>query len=103
MSYEIEGKLHLIKATEDIKGFQKREFVIETESNYPQLVKFEFTKDKCILLDSFKVGQTVKVGFNINGREWNGKFFVNLQAWRIQILADAAPTVAVEDKGDLPF
>lgn len=66
-------------------GFTKRELVITTDadSKYPQAVKFEVTKDKCAELGKFKVGQPVTVYFNLRGNEYNGKYFVNLQAWRI--------------------
>ena len=54
--------------------FQKREFVLSTETNtpYPQHVSFQVTQDKCSLLDNFSEGEEVKVQFNLRGREWNG-------------------------------
>ncbi len=42
----------------------------------------EFVKDKVALLDRFRPGQRVKVGFEIRGNENNGKFYVSLSAWR---------------------
>lgn len=66
-------------------GFQKREFVITTNETYPQPIKMEFIKDKCALLDMYKVGQDVTVGFNLRGSYYEPKdsYFVNLQAWKI--------------------
>lgn len=64
-------------------GFQKREFVVTTSEQYPQDIKMEFIKDKCALLDKYKVGQDVTVGFNLRGNEFNDKYYVNLQAWKI--------------------
>jgi len=44
-------------------------------------------KDKIGLLDSYAVDDRVCVSFNIRGNEWQGRHYVNLQAWRLQNLA----------------
>ena len=86
MSYDFTGRLHRIFDTEQIKDtFQKREFVVEEAGGqYPNVVKFELTQDRCTLIDEFKEGDEVTVSFDLSGRAWNDKFFTNLRAWRIQ-------------------
>ncbi len=85
MALEIEGKLFRKFDTMQIKAdFSKREFVIETTEQYSQKVKFELTKDKCALLDNYNEGDNIKVHFNLRGSEWQGKFLVNLQAWKLE-------------------
>ncbi len=85
MALEIEGKLYKKFDTQQIKAdFSKREFVIETTENYSQKIKFELTKEKCALLDNYNEGDNIKVHFNLRGSEWQGKFLVNLQAWRLE-------------------
>ncbi len=86
MSFEIEGKLLKIFPTESkTASFQAREFVLEIESgNYPQVIKFQLTQDKCAVLDNYAEGQQAKVHFDLRGREWNGKYLTNLNAWRIE-------------------
>lgn len=85
MSYEVSGKLKVKQDTQTFSsGFEKREFVVTTQEQYPQDIKLEFVKDKCSLLDSYAIGQDVKVSFNLRGNEYNGKYYVNLQAWRIE-------------------
>lgn len=64
-------------------GFTKREFVITTEDKYPQDVQFELHKDKTSLIDGISKGQMVTVSFDVRGREWKGRYFVNLAAWKI--------------------
>lgn len=96
-SFEIIGRLHKKYDTENKTAtFQAREFVIETSSgNYPQMVKFQLTQDRCSLLDPFEEGNEIKVYFDLRGREWNGKYFTNLNAWRIETAESAqmaAPT-----------
>ncbi len=84
MEYEIEGSIKAIMDTQTFdSGFTKREFVITTEEKFPQDVKLETIKDKTALLDGFSEGQRVKASFNIRGNEYKGKYYVNLQAWKI--------------------
>jgi len=81
---EVTGTIKLIEETQTFEsGFSKREFVVTTSEQYPQDIKLEFTKDKCSILDKYKEGQDVTVGFNLRGNEYNGKYYVNLQAWKI--------------------
>ncbi len=66
-------------------GFTKREFVVTTaHDKYPQDIKFDLVKDKCSILDSFKLGDDVQVNFDIRGREYNGRYFVDLACWKLQ-------------------
>jgi len=115
MSFEIEGKLVKKYETESKTGsFQAREFVIEiSEGNYPQFVKFQLVQDKCSLLDHLNEGDRIKVNFDLRGREWNGKYFTNLNAWRVQLTSTEPqepstskieePPVFPSDEDDLPF
>jgi len=99
MSYELIAKLHKVF---DIQSktdtFQAREFVVATEGQYPQYVKFQLTQDRCSLVDNYKEGDMVKVSFDLRGREWNEKFFTNLNAWKIEAgtSASVAPPPAVD-------
>ena len=111
----LKGTIKLVKDIQQISdSFSKREFVIETEDQYPQLVQFELTQDKCSLLGTDAVGKNVEVSFNIRGREWNDKYFVNLQAWRVVVDGPSASTAtatvsskeveaAESSADDLPF
>lgn len=97
MSFEISGRLHKIFPTEQkTETFKAREFVIETSGEYPQFVKFQTTQDRCNLLDKFEENNTVKVSFDLRGREWQGKYFTNLNAWRIE----SGDGVASQDQGN---
>ena len=84
-SFEIQGKLHKVFPSENKSGsFQAREFVIEVESGqYSQFVKFQLTQDRCDLIDSYSEGEEIQVSFDLRGREWDGKYFTNLNAWRL--------------------
>ena len=87
MSYDLTGKIKIIQASQTFgtKGFTKRELVVTvSEGKYPQDIALEFVQDKVNLLDGFCVGQKVTVAFDIRGREYNGRYFNNLQAWSIK-------------------
>lgn len=104
MSNQITGVIKLINPTETFpSGFQKREFVVTTKEQYPQDLKFELVKDKCAVLDGYKVGQSVVVDYNLRGSEYNGKYYVSLQAWKIAASGEAAPDANDEDDENVGF
>ena len=88
---ELSGKIKWIDETKTYgsNGFRKREVVITTEEQYPQHILIEFIQDKCDLLNTYQVGQDVKIGINLRGREWvnpegQTKYFNSIQGWRIE-------------------
>ena len=83
---EIEGTIIQIGEIETVgaNNLEKRQFVIETDGDYPQQIAFELIKDKVYKIDNFAEGQRINVLFNIRGREWNGKYYTNLQAWKLE-------------------
>ena len=89
----VEGKLHKVFDTEQkTETFQAREFVIEVQDGqYPQFVKFQLTQDRCQIIDGHEPGQMIKVHFDLRGREWQGKYFTNLNAWRVEGQQAAPP------------
>ena len=93
MSFEIEGKLHKVFETEQkSETFRTREFVIETmQGSYSQFIKFQLTQDRCDIIEPFKTDQQIKVYFDLRGRQWQDKFFTNLQAWRVELVGEAQP------------
>ena len=93
MELKLNGKVKLILDLQSWdSGFTKREFVITTNEQYPQDVKLECIKDKTSLLDGLAEGDEVEVSFNVRGNEYNGKYYVNLQAWRLnKALANLQP------------
>jgi hypothetical protein len=102
---KINGKIKLMLDVQTFdSGFTKREFVVTTLEQYPQDIKLEVTQDRVSLLNSLKVNDVVDVSFNVRGNEYNGRYFVNLQAWKIEASAETStPPAPQEDDGDLPF
>jgi len=87
--YEITGAItHIMELQVFPSGFSKREFVIKTDEKYPQQLKFECVKERCSLLDARQLGEPVQVKFYLRGNEYEGRFYVNLQAYEINPVAE---------------
>jgi translation initiation factor IF-3 len=116
---ELKGKIKFIGAENQVSAsFRKKELVLSTNEEFVQHILIEFAQDKCDLLNSYKVGQEVKVSINLRGREWTNpqgevKYFNQIQGWRIEKVEssenanDTAPFATAEKlqrpPDDLPF
>jgi len=115
---EVIGSIIHIGNTETVGSagtFKKRLLVVKTDEQYPQEVPIDFVQDKCEVLDKYAVGQSVKVGINIRGNSYNGKWYCSLNGWRIDkedatIVNNAsvetftAPSAVLQQAADdLPF
>ena len=63
--------------------WQSREYVIETQDQYPKKMCFEvFGTDK---LKEFNIrnNDLIKVHFDISAREYNGKWYNTIRAWKV--------------------
>lgn len=97
----LKGAVKLINEVKVISDkFSVREFVVTTpDAKYPQDIIFQATNDKIAILDSIGVGQEVEVSYNLRGREFNGRYYNTLDAWRVE--ATGVKPQAEQD--DLPF
>lgn len=124
---EIEGilkkKLAVQSGTSARGEWAKQEFLVEyQEGKFSSLVVFSvWGQDKVNELSTLSAGEKVKVSFNISSREYAGKYYTDLRAWKITRLEDKpqmeapasyyqAPAPDVEDMpfdggddNDLPF
>jgi|TARA_B100001758_G_C18277298_1_gene539687 hypothetical protein len=94
---EVQGSIKVIGEVQEISAtFKKRELVVSTDEQYPQTLSIEFIQDKTDLLNKFEIGQNVKVGINLRGREWENpqtkeiKYFNSIQGWRIELLENSS-------------
>lgn len=69
--------------------FQKLEFVLETQDQYPQVFGIQLVQDKIEQIARYSVDDIVEVSINIRGRAWRSpqtgetKYFTSLDAWKI--------------------
>ena len=96
------------------KEWKKQSFVIDTGAQYNPEVCFSlFGEDKIAMLNGIQPGTEIEVSFNLSSREYNGKYYHNIDAWRINRAAAAvvedvampqAPLEASDaEEDDLPF
>jgi len=103
VAYELTGKIKLIQEAKTFdSGFTKREMVVVVEDGkYPQEINIEFVQDKVALLDTLHPGQEITVTFDIRGREYNGRYFNNLQGWKI-VPVESGPAHSGMDQSEAP-
>ena len=118
MSLSVKGKLSRKLSVESGtskagKEWKKQSFIVDTGAQYNPEICFQlFGDDKIEMLNHHNEGDQVDVSFNLSSREYNGRYFHNIDAWRIENIGvggtnkmEAAPefnTPSTEDD-DLPF
>ena len=91
-STTIEGRIiHLGQVEQKSDKFRMRIIVIETADKYPQQIPVQFTNANVDKSDSLKLGDAVTISCNIRGREYGGKWYISLDAWRIEATAQSTP------------
>lgn len=98
------------------KEWKKQLFVIDNGDQFNPNICFSlFGDDKIAMLNNFAVGQEVEVSFNLSSREFNGRWYHNIDAWRINATSDSPAAANVppqsendfmgegEETDDLPF
>lgn len=96
MSLSVKGRITQILPIESGtskagKDWKKQSFVIDTGDQYNPLVCFSlFGDEKIRILGNFGSGQEVEVSFNLSSREYNGKWYHNIDAWKIDALGAAS-------------
>lgn len=119
MSLSVKGRITNVLEVESGtskagKEWRKQSFVIDTGAQFNPSVCFSlFGDDKINMLRDFGSGQEVEVAFNVSSREFNGKWYHNIDAWKITAAGqamsseNAAPAPAIDDApaedDDLPF
>lgn len=87
---ELEGriirKLNVQTGNSARGAWAKQEFVLEYhDGSYPaQACLNVWGEDKVKELEKYQVGDKVKVAFNISSREYNGRWYNDLRAWRVE-------------------
>lgn len=85
---EIQGKI--ILALPEMTGtskagnpWKKREYVLETHDSFPKKVHFDFFGDRA---DQFILnpGDEVTLSFDIESREYNGRWFTSIRGWKAE-------------------
>lgn len=97
MAMELEGKiarkLNVQTGTSARGAWAKQEFILEIqEGSFPSQVCMNvWGEDKVKDLERYQVGDKVKVSINLSSREYNGRWYTDVRAWRIEPAGQATP------------
>ena len=123
MSMQVKGTLlQILKLESGVskagKEWKKQDFVIETNEQFPKKVCFTLFGDKISLIDGINEGTEIEVFFSLESRDFNGKWYHNINAWKIENAgaassaknfpsefssADIPPEPGDDSGNDLPF
>ncbi|MBI1222671.1 MAG: DUF3127 domain-containing protein [Bacteroidetes bacterium] len=88
MSLEVTGRI--VQVMDEVNGqsargsWKKQEFVIETAEQYPKKICLSVWGEKVDALKQFKEGSNITASINIESREYNGRWYTDIRAWRLQ-------------------
>jgi hypothetical protein len=71
--------------------WKKQEIIVETEGQYPKKVCVSLWGDKAEL--PMEIGQKLKIDFDVESREYNGRWYTDVKAWKVEVAGGAAPKV----------
>ncbi len=119
---EIKGKINQILpvnsgVSKTGNEWKKQEFVIDTvDEQFPKQICFTLFNDKLSLIAGLNPGTEVNVSFNVESREFNGRWYHNINAWKIdrvepempggfppEYSANDIPPEPMDEGNDLPF
>lgn len=111
MSYELSGTVIRVGNVEQkSEKLTICEVVVETArdvkgTKYTEQIPCQFKNAAVDKAAALKVGNEVKVKFDIGGREWNGRYFCSVNAWAVDVIGAAAPQEVggKYDNTQLPF
>ena len=83
------------------KTWEKQSILVEQNTDYNKEVVISFFGDKIKSIRDIEVGSDVNVSVNLSSREYNGKYFHNIDGWFCAKLGQE--TVSPVNEGDLPF
>lgn len=116
---EISGKIIAVLAMQSGEGkngpWRSQDYVLETQDQYPKKVCFNLFGAK---IDQFPIAidDQVTVSFDVESREWNGRWFTSVRAWKVekavagndnagmdQLTPPPFDAIPVSEGSDLPF
>ena len=107
MSMDLKGKVIQLLPLQSGMGkkgpWKKQDFILETQAQYPKKVCFSMWGDK---IDQFNVaiGDLLSVSVDLESREYNGKWYTEARAWKIEKAGNGNPASNTSHQvGDEPF
>jgi hypothetical protein len=107
MNLELQGKIIKLLSKQTGEGrngaWQKQDFVIETTGEqYPKKVCISVWGDKVDTLSRFQINDEVKIGINLESREYNERWYTDIKAWKIDLVGATSQPQSVPQAGTVP-
>lgn len=107
---ELTGKLIKVLPLQSGTGkngqWKRQDIIVETNEQYPKKVCVGIWNDK-IEKDILKIGNELKIDFDIESREYNERWYTNLKAWKIEVIEEERKRVnkdlSSKEGNDMPF
>jgi hypothetical protein len=92
--------------------WKKQDIIVETEATYPKKICVSVWGDK---MDAslLQTGNQLKIDFDVESREYNGRWYTDVKAWKIELAAPASASagstmpntteIGMREEDDLPF
>lgn len=115
---EIEGKvIQILPLQQGVgssgKPWASQSFIIETPDQYPRKVCIELFGEDRVKNNPVNIDESVKVSYDLESREFNGRWYTSVRAWKVeqagQTAGDSAaataplPTAAGQPESELPL
>jgi len=98
MALEISGKLikklPVQSGSNDRGGWSRQEIIIETPGQYPKTVCVSLWGDRVNDAEKYNEGDMLKINFEVQSREYNGRWYTDIRAWRIELEAASSATTS---------
>lgn len=87
--------------------WKKQDIIVETDGQYPKKICVSVWGDK-INEDQLKVGNRLKIDFDVESREFNGRWYTDVKAWKIEVESasaepDFSSSFTNDDEENMPF
>lgn len=103
---ELEGKivsiLELQSGASAKGGWKKQSFVVETLTDFPKKVCVTVWGDKVAALSSMQIGEKVSLSVDLESREFNGKWYTDVKAFRVDRMSQVMGGGAVTSGSMMP-
>lgn len=117
MALEITAKLEKLlpvqSGTSARGNWSKQDFIVQTQETYPRTICINvWGEEKVNELSKFSLGSVLKISLNLESREYNGKWYSDIRAWKIEAVTsnNASQDISSEvyagadnEEDDMPF
>ncbi|MDR1344960.1 MAG: DUF3127 domain-containing protein [Tannerellaceae bacterium] len=79
--------------------WKKQEYVLETHEQYPKKVCFQIFGGDKIAQAAIQAGEELTVHFDIDSREYQGRWFTNINAWKVERADNSGQATASSNAG----